>query len=62
MTAGIQPGADADPQPEPPRAPEEGECCQSGCEPCIYDLYWEAFDRYEQALRAWRGRHGGPGP
>jgi hypothetical protein len=59
MTAGFQPAADEDPRPEPPRAPEEGECCQSGCVPCIYDLYWEAVDRYEQALRAWQTRHGG---
>jgi len=47
----------ADPPPESPRAPEAGECCQSGCEPCVYDLYWEALDRYEVALEAWKKRH-----
>ena len=45
-----------DPKPEPPRAPEQWECCQSGCDPCVYDLYWQAVDRYEAALRAWEAR------
>ena len=47
-----------EPRPEPPREPEPGESCQSGCEPCVYDRYWEALDRYERALREWRERHG----
>jgi hypothetical protein len=51
--------ADEDPPPQAPRAPEPGECCQSGCEPCIYDTYWDAMERYELALKAWRARHGG---
>jgi hypothetical protein len=45
--------------PEPPRAPEPGECCQSGCEPCVYDLYWSAVERYEAALEAWKKRRSG---
>ena len=47
----------ADPPPQPPREPDPLECCRSGCEPCIYDLYWEAYDRYEAALEAWEKRH-----
>ena len=44
-------------RPVPPRAPEPGECCQSGCERCVYDLYWDALTRYEEKLVAWeRGR------
>lgn len=46
-----------EPAPLPPPEPEPGACCQSGCEPCVYDLYWEAVDRYEQALAAWQERH-----
>jgi hypothetical protein len=46
-----------DPRPLPPREPEADECCQSGCEPCVYDRYWEALDRYEKALREWLLRH-----
>jgi hypothetical protein len=45
-----------DPPPVPPLEPEPGACCQSGCDPCVYDLYWEAVDRYEQALAAWQAR------
>jgi hypothetical protein len=47
-----------DPPPVPPTEPEPGACCQSGCDPCVYDLYWQAVDRYEQALAAWQARHG----
>jgi hypothetical protein len=45
-----------DPEPQPPREPEQWECCRSGCQPCIYDLYWEALERYKIALEAWRER------
>jgi hypothetical protein len=45
-----------DPKPEPPREPEPWECCGSGCEPCVYDHYWEAIDRYEKVLAAWQAR------
>lgn len=46
-----------DPKPEPPQPPEPSDCCQSGCIPCVYDLYDEARERYQEALRAWRARH-----
>lgn len=49
----------ADPKPEKPPAPEPWECCQSGCEPCVYDRYWEALTNYEAALQAWEARHPG---
>lgn len=48
--------ASSDPKPEPPTPPEKWECCQSGCEPCIYDIYWSNLERYEEALRAWEAR------
>ena len=43
---------------EPPREPEAWECCQNGCDPCVYDRYWQALERYEQALVAWKARRG----
>ena len=45
-----------DPRPEPPREPGTDECCQSGCDPCVFDLYWQAYERYEQALTQWEAR------
>jgi hypothetical protein len=50
---------DNDPPPVPPPEPDAGACCQSGCDPCVYDLYWQAVDRYEQALAAWKKRQAG---
>lgn len=52
--------ADPDPKPEKPRAPETWECCQSGCEPCVYDRYWEALTNYETALQHWESRQKSP--
>jgi len=48
-----------DRKPEPPREPEPWECCQSGCDPCVYDRYWAELDRYERALAAWKARNPG---
>ncbi len=45
-----------DPRPEPPEAPGDNECCQSGCVPCVYDLYAEYLDAYRLALRQWEER------
>lgn len=55
----VDPRDLSDPKPEPPREPEPGECCQSGCEPCVFDHYWDALERYERALREWEGRRKG---
>ena len=48
-----------DPEPVKPEAPEPWQCCQSGCDPCVYDRYWEALTNYEKALAAWQARHPG---
>jgi len=45
-----------DPEPQPPLEPEPGACCQSGCNPCVYDQYWDACERYATALLQWRAR------
>ncbi|WP_338766602.1 oxidoreductase-like domain-containing protein [Massilia sp. METH4] len=56
MTMPVQP---ADPRPVPPRPPEPGDCCGSGCAVCIHDLYNGALERYEKQLSAWLARHPG---
>lgn len=53
---------DFDPRPEKPAEPEPWECCGSGCDPCVYDRYWEALTNYEAALRSWKARQGISGP
>ena len=52
----LPPEQAADPRPVMPPEPGPGACCQSGCDPCVYDLYWDELDRYEQALAAWELR------
>ena len=48
--------------PLPPVEPEPGECCGSGCEPCVYDRYWDAMVRYEEARKAWERRRADNAP
>lgn len=42
--------------PLPPVRPHPDECCRCGCDPCVYDLYEEALERYRVALSAWEAR------
>lgn len=58
MTSGAQTGAGAnDPRPMPPREPALEECCKGGCEPCVFDRYYDALERYRDALQEWLQRH-----
>ncbi|WP_211612296.1 oxidoreductase-like domain-containing protein [Paraburkholderia haematera] len=45
-----------DPQPVPPVQPELEDCCHSGCNPCVFDLYDDALERYRLALAEWQLR------
>lgn len=49
-----------DPRPQPPREPALEECCKGGCEPCVFDRYYEAMEGYRAALQAWLERHPEP--
>ncbi|WP_061161949.1 oxidoreductase-like domain-containing protein [Caballeronia temeraria] len=46
-----------DPRPSPPECPLPEDCCQSGCNPCVFDLYQDALDQYSADLRAWEARN-----
>ncbi|MFC0692464.1 oxidoreductase-like domain-containing protein [Paraburkholderia humisilvae] len=56
------PAARADPPPVPPTRPSPDDCCRSGCDPCVFDLYNEALERYDAALAEWETRHGKRAP
>lgn len=45
--------------PTPPVEPALEDCCGSGCDPCIFDLYAQARERYAQALQQWEQRQAG---
>ncbi|HEV2979646.1 MAG TPA: oxidoreductase-like domain-containing protein [Casimicrobiaceae bacterium] len=47
---------DDDPPPLPPSRPASADCCRGGCDPCVFDLYDAALERYEAELLAWRRR------
>ncbi|WP_232511893.1 oxidoreductase-like domain-containing protein [Herbaspirillum sp. meg3] len=47
---------DNDPPPTPPIEPQLEDCCQSGCDPCIFDIYQDALERYRLALKEWQAR------
>jgi hypothetical protein len=48
---------DDDTKPIAPEAPLPGDCCDSGCDPCVYDLYAEETAAYREKMAAWRLRH-----
>ena len=49
----------SDPEPTPPLAPADDECCGNGCDPCIFDFYALERERYLKALKAWQERQAG---
>ncbi|WP_109479560.1 oxidoreductase-like domain-containing protein [Paraburkholderia sp. C35] len=51
---------DGDPRPIAPTPPEPGDCCQSGCDPCVFDMYTDELTRYREELAAWEARHAQP--
>ncbi|EIN08801.1 hypothetical protein PUNSTDRAFT_68000 [Punctularia strigosozonata HHB-11173 SS5] len=38
--------------PEQPKPPADDECCMSGCAICVYDLYDESLEAYNQSIAA----------
>lgn len=55
----ITPMPDDDPQPVPPQRPDSDACCRGACQPCIFDVYADALERYRADLAAWERRHAG---
>ena len=47
---------DDDPRPIPPVRPSPEDCCKGDCNPCIFDLYADALDRFRAELQAWEER------
>ncbi|HET7162935.1 MAG TPA: oxidoreductase-like domain-containing protein [Rhodanobacteraceae bacterium] len=48
---------DPDPKPRPPEKPLPGDCCESGCEACVFTVYEEEMEDYAQRLEDWHQRH-----
>lgn len=46
-----------DPAPTAPEMPMESECCESGCERCVWTVYQEARRDYERLYAEWLNRH-----
>lgn len=37
--------------PPPPEKPLPGDCCGSGCVRCVWDIYYEELDEYNNLLK-----------
>jgi hypothetical protein len=42
--------------PLPPVRPNQDDCCKGSCDPCVFDLYEQAVERYRADLSAWQKR------
>jgi hypothetical protein len=43
------------PIPEPPEAPLPADCCERGCDRCVFTLYCEAIDAWRRDIeRDWQ--------
>ena len=31
-----------------PEQPDDDDCCGEGCVPCVFDLYYDRMDKYEE--------------
>ena len=49
--------ASTDPKPQEPDKPGPYDCCESACEPCIWDMYADQVKAYKRALAAWQERN-----
>jgi len=45
-----------DPQPHPPSEDMLQQCCGSGCENCVLDIYYHELRQYNLDLAAWESR------
>lgn len=48
----------SEPPPVPPQKPLPFDCCESGCDRCVYEIYADELDHYQSELAAWRARTG----
>lgn len=48
-----------DPAPTEPVPPEDSMCCGSGCEFCVWTVYFTELAAYRQALADWQARQAG---
>lgn len=53
----VPPDPIDDPRPVAPEPPLPSDCCDSGCDPCIYDLYNDEVQHYHARLAEWLQRH-----
>ena len=47
---------DSDPPPTPPEKPLAMDCCESGCDRCVFEVYADDLAHYQAALAAWQQR------
>ncbi|MFI0397514.1 MAG: oxidoreductase-like domain-containing protein [Thiolinea sp.] len=38
--------------PEAPIPPAPNECCESGCDPCVWDIYYEELRKWQEQQKA----------
>jgi len=52
----MAPEIESDARPTPPEKPLPMDCCDSGCEVCVFDAYADALAEHEEKLAQWLRR------
>ncbi|MGQ0798595.1 MAG: oxidoreductase-like domain-containing protein [Pseudomarimonas sp.] len=45
-----------DPRPIPPEKPLPSDCCESGCDRCVFEIHADELLRYQRDFAAWQSR------
>lgn len=59
MAAVSKSNTQIDPPPVEPERPLPMECCDSGCDTCVHDVYADEVEHYRELLAAWQERNPG---
>jgi len=55
----AMPDPTRDPPPPPPEKPLPPDCCDSGCERCVFEIYAEAVEHHALLMAAWNAENRG---
>jgi len=47
--------------PQPPEKPLPGDCCDGGCDRCVFDIYADELAHYQSQMAEWQAKQSDDG-